>query len=359
MYDPRVSQEAAPAPLTIVHVGNFPFGLKPGFQHGVAVKLSNGLIRNGHLVLNFSDRDIARARAPLGSRRLGILPANAALLGFCRHHRPDVLLLGHADVIRPATIAQVRADLPGLRVAQWNVDPLFEPDNLRRIAAKLDVVDATFVSTAGAPMAALRAGGRLVAFLPNPVDASIERGRCDLADSLPHDLFYACGHPSRPKRTICGQDWDMEAFIRALQARLPALRLCLGGLLGRPHLQGAAYQAALESSALGLNVSRRADHPLYSSDRLAQFAGNGLVVLMERATEYDAIFGDDAMAFFSSFDELVAQIARLTAEPARRRAIAAAGRARYFALFNERAVAARLLDILFGRRDQDAMPWTE
>ncbi len=350
-------QADARAPLTVVHVGNFPFGLKPAFQHGVAVKLSNGLIRNGHLVLNFSDRDVARARSLFGNRKLGRRPANAALLAFCRHHRPDVLLLGHADVIDAETVAAARDLLPGLRIAQWNVDPLFEPDNLRRLAGKQAVVDATFVSTAGAPMTALREGGRRVAFLPNPVDWSIERGRCDLADRLDHDLFYACGHPSRPPRRICGRDWDMEDFFRALLPRLPGVRPLLGGLLGQPHFIGAGYQAALESAVLGLNVSRRPDHYLYSSDRLAQLAGNGLVVLMERATGYGDIFSDDEMGFFTSLDELVALIARLVADPARRRAVAGAGRARYHALFSERAVAARLLDVLFGDADPDQMPW--
>jgi hypothetical protein len=345
------------APLTVVHVGNFPFGLRPGFQHGVAVKLSNGLIRNGHLVLNFSDRDVARARSLLGNRKLGRRPANRALLAFCRHHRPDVLLLGHADVIEAATVAAVRDAVPGLRVAQWNVDPLFEPDNLARIAGKQAAVDATFVSTAGPHMTALRAGGHRVAFLPNPVDLSIERGRCDLSDRLDHDLFYACGHPSRPLRWICGREWDMEEFIRGLLARLPGLRPLLGGLLGQPHFAGARYQGALESAALGLNVSRRADQYLYSSDRLAHLAGNGLVVLMERATGYGDIFSDDEMGFFASIDELVALIARLTADPVRRRAVATAGRARYHALFNERAVAARMIAVLFGEADPDGVPW--
>lgn len=347
----------ARAPLTVVHVGNFPFGLKPGFQHGVAVKLSNGLIRNGHLVLNFSDRDIARALSLLGNRKLGRRPANAALLAFCRHHRPNVLLLGHADVIAAETVAAVREMIPGIRIAQWNVDPLFEPDNIRRIAGKQAVVDATFVSTAGPHMAALRTGGHRVAFLPNPVDPSIERGRSDLADHLDHDLFYACGHPSRPLRLICGREWDMEAFFRTLLARLPGVRPLLGGLLGHPHFVGAGYQTALESAALGLNVSRRPDHYLYSSDRLGQLAGNGLVVLMERATGYGDIFSDDEMGFFASLDDLVALIERLVADPARRRAVAGAGRARYFALFNERAVAERLLGVLFGDIDQDNLPW--
>jgi hypothetical protein len=343
--------------LTIVHVGQFPFGLRAGFHHGVAVKLSNGLIRNGHLVLNFSDRDIARARSLLGNRKLGRRPANAALLAFCRHHRPDVLLLGHADVIAAETIAAVREALPAIRIAQWNVDPLFEPDNIRRIGGKLAVVDATFVSTAGAPMRALRAGGRRVAFMANPVDFSIERGRSDLADRLDHDLFYACGHPSRPLRTICGKDWDMDDFARALLARLPGLDPVLGGLLGRPHLTGGGYQAALESCVLGLNVSRRPDHFLYSSDRMAQLAGNGLVVLVERATGFGEVFSESEMGFFSTFDELAETIAALIADPTRRRAIAGAGRARYHALFNERAVAARLLDVLLDDADPDAEAW--
>jgi hypothetical protein len=120
---------------------------------------------------------------------------------------------------------------------------------------------------------------------------------------------------------------------------------------------GGAYQTALESCAIGLNISRRADHPLYSSDRMAQMAGNGLVVLMERATGFADFFSDDEMAFFSSLDELVAQIERLRADAPARQAMASAGRTRYHALFNEQAVAARLLDVLLDDADVDAEPW--
>ncbi len=343
-------------PLTIVHVSSFPFGLRPAFQHSVGVKLSNGLIRNGHLVLNFSDRDVARARSIFGSRRFGRRPANDALITFCRFHRPDVVLLGHADVIAPETLARLRDVLPGVRIAQYNVDPLFEPDNIGRLTSKFAVVDASFVTTAGPAMRALRKGGQLVAFMANPMDASIERGRCDLVDALPHDLFYACGNPGRPLRHVCGRDWNMDDFVAMLGARLPGLRLLLGGVGGRPHLTGAAYQSALETAAIGLNISRRPDSYLYSSDRIAQMIGNGQVVMMERATGYGDIFGDDEMVFFSTLDELVDQASRLATDHARRRAIATAGRARYHALFNEQAVAADLLNILLHDADPDRIP---
>ena len=288
----------------IVHASAFPVGAKGTFQHAVGIKLSNGLVRNGHFVLNFSDRELARALSFLGHRKFGRRKANEVFRAFCQQHQPDVLLLGHADSLSAETIAAVRADLPRLRVLQWNVDPVFEPDNMRRIASKLGVVDATLVSTAGEALSPLRRPGRALGFLPNPVDLSIERGTNHLKRALEYDLFYVCGHPSRPLRNVCGQDWDMERLVQRLLNEVPGLRPRLGGLLGHGRLSGAAFQQALESSAIGLNISRRGDYFLYSSDRLAQTAGNGQAVVIERATGYDKLFTPDQMGFFSSIEEL-------------------------------------------------------
>ena len=179
-------------------MGVFPFGhLRPGFQHSVSVKLSNGLIRAGHLVLNFSDRDVARALSWFGSRKLGQpwYLANAALAAFCEHH----LTRFGCCWVTPTSSCRIRSRRyapPCLGCASHNGTSIrcFEPDNIRRLNNKFGVVDATFVSTSGPAMRALRTGGHKVAFLPNPMDVSIERGkRCDLmADRLEHDLFYAC-----------------------------------------------------------------------------------------------------------------------------------------------------------------------
>jgi hypothetical protein len=340
----------------IVHAASFSIGAKGGNQHNTAIKLSNGLIRNGHLVLNFSERDVARAGTLLGHRRFGRAIANRALLDFCRHHQPDLLLLGHSDMIEPATVTEARNMVPGIRIAQWYIDALFVPENVRRIEAKLAVVDATLVSTGSAALVPLRSGGRRVGFLPNPVDLSIERGENHLRPDLPFDLFYAC---HEPRRIVCGKEWEMGAFMAALAAELPGLRMLVAGLDGRPRLNGAPYQKALEAAALGLNISVRADWPLYSSDRLAQMIGNGMAILIERATGYDALFGDDEMLFFSSLEELAAKIGGMIADPVRRQAVAAAGRAKYLRLFNERTVARYLLDFAFDHVDAAAYGWPE
>ncbi|QUD87211.1 glycosyltransferase family protein [Phenylobacterium montanum] len=342
----------------ILHVGNFSLKAKGAFQHSVEHKLSNGLIRNGHQVVNFSDRDAARAGSVLGRSKFGGRgAANKSLRSLCRHMGPDVVLFGQADVIAAETIAAIRQDSPSIRILQWNVDPMFETNNVARLLSKTEVVHATLVSTAGEALALLKRPGMLLGFLPNPVDFSIERGRCHEVEHLPYDLFYACGNPSQPLREVAGIDWDMNEYMARLLAKLPDARVLAPGIAGAPHLAGAAYQAGLEQAALGLNISRRDDNFLYSSDRLAHMCGNGQAILIARTVGYDTLFSDEEMVFFDGMDDLAEKIAALIAEPRRRMTLAAAGRARYHALFNEQRVAKYVLEVALGDIDPADYPW--
>ncbi len=339
--------------MKIVHVGQFHL-LRPkgAYVHSVAPKLSNGFIRNGHRVFDFSDRDMARASSVFSTSRLGRGAANKLLRVLCGEIGPDLLVLGHADVIMPATIAAIKRDHPALRVLQWNVDPLFEADNLARVASKLDVVDATLVSTAGESLQTLARPGKVVGFLPNPVDFSVETGKSHELYHLPYDLFCAAG-PSN-QRCIGGENLTVDALIGRIIHEIPTIKTRLGMLQGQPHLKGRAYQEALGQSAIGINVSRRNDALLYSSDRLAHLVGNGLAALVDRATGYDRLFTDQQLVFFSSIEHMILQLRNLINEPSRRAAIAAQGRARYHELFNERKVAQYMVEAAFGEvRPQD------
>jgi hypothetical protein len=343
--------------MRILHVGNFGSRAKGAFLHSVAPKLSRGLVRAGHAVVDFADRDAARAGNIFGARKFGIAAANRALVRLAADMRPDLLLLGHADTISAETVAGLRRALPALRVLQWNVDPMFEPDNIARLRGKLEVVDATLVSTAGEALAPLRRPGMRLGFLPNPVDFSIESARADLAADLPFDLFYACGHPRSPPRHLFGRDWDMDDFFRQLRGLVPGMRAFVAGIEGQKTIAGGPYQDALGRCAAGLNASRRQESWLYSSDRLAHMAGNGLAVLMARGNGYDTLFGDGQMLFFDTMEALAAQIRRVMADGPWRQAVAAAGRARYHALFNETLVARYVVDVAFDSHDPTRYEW--
>ncbi len=342
--------------MKIIHVGQFHLlKAKGAYIHSVAPKLSNGMIRNGHRVFDFSDRDMARAGGLWQARKLGVGHANRLLAAWCADIRPDLLVLGHADVILPATIAAIRREHPGLRVVQWSVDSLFEPDNVARINAKREVVDATLVSSHGPLLEGLKLPGKITGFMPSPVDASVETGASHERFDLAYDLFCAAGPSYR--RRIGRETVTADELLSRVKQAIPKIRCCLGMIHGAPHLKGHAYQDALAESAIGINLSRRNDVPLYSSDRLAHLAGNGLAVLIDRANGYDALFGDDEFCFFATIGEMIEKLRWLIGNPAERAAIATAGRARYLALFNERVVAKYLVDAAFGAVDPADYEW--
>ena len=340
----------------IVHASNFSRKAKGAFQHSIEHKITNGLIRNGHAVATFSDRDVARAGTLLGHRAFGGRAANRAFLAFCRSVEPELILLGHANTLTAATIATLRNDLPGVRVLQYNVDPLFEAQNVAAIHSKLDVVDATLITSAGEALQPFYRPGKFLGFMPNPVDFSIERGRNHERRDLPYDLFYACGNENDP-RFLCGRDWTSAELIAEIAREAPALRILAPGVNGQPQLAGGAYQRALESAAIGLNVSKRNDILLYSSDRIAQLVGNGMATLVDRATGYEQLLAEGEFVYFSTIAELVEKLQRLAGDPTYRQNVASAGRARYHALCNETVVGKYIVDVAFGRPDEKAAPW--
>lgn len=174
--------------LRIIHVANFGFKASKVYLHGTATKLSNGWVRAGHHVINFSDRDIARWRSPFGYKPKGRAEANRLLVKLCKDTSPDVIAFGHADIIEQDTLCKIRESHPAVRLLQWNVDwwvPLahaLEKDrtaanNRQRILSKRDFLDATFISTAGAALQEIDTQNHIAAFLPNPIDPSLERSR--------------------------------------------------------------------------------------------------------------------------------------------------------------------------------------
>lgn len=342
--------------MKIVNVGNFDFknGLRTFFH--TSRKLSHGLIRLGHSVYEFSDRDLARQAAFFGIRKLGVAGANRALLDVCRNVRPDLLLLGHADVIRPETLGAARRMLPDLRIAQWNYDALYVADNIRRISAKLDMVDATFVSTAGETAAApLVRPGKIVCYLPNPVDSSIETGRSFARAEHAHDLFFGMRNPKNHRR------WDGawitgEELAARLRTALPGFRLRLPGLDGPP-VYGMEYLDAMEASLMGLSLSQESDQPLYASDRMAHLTANGVLTFVDRAAGFQALYREDELAFYGTVDELFDKLRHFHRNPGEARAQAERGWRRTHALFDGRRVAQYLLEQVFRRPLSEEYGW--
>lgn len=307
-----------------------------GFYYSFNRRLINGFIRGGHFVYPYSDRDTADYA--LGLRPLGRKLANHRLLEVARELQPDLMVLLLSYLITPETVRRVRAAVPGMRVAAVCIDDIAHERPASQFRYLLQDADAGFATTGGATLRGF-AGRVPVAFIPNPVDLSIDTGQSFAERDHRFDLFFACHQPPEDPR------WR---FIAALQGKLPAAtRTGLFGNKNGEALRGGAYVDALSRVKIGLNLNRR-DGDLYASDRMGQYLGNGLLLATRRASGYDAVFNDGEMLFFDDASDLAEQIARVLGPGEPWRDMARAGRDKAIATMNETLVAKFICDFTFG-----------
>ncbi len=307
-----------------------------GFYYAFHRRIMNGLIRNGHFVYPYSDRDTADYA--LGVRRIGKWMANQRLIEIAAEMKPAFVILLQSHLIEPDSLQQLRDAVPEVKIAAISIDDIQHQTPADQFAHLLQGADFGFATTGGETLRRF-SSDKTVAYIPNPVDLSIDTETAHTSAVHDYDLIFA-GHqpPSDPR-------WGL---IDQLMARLPVETRC--GLFGKrqaKQLSGYAYIQALGVSKIGLNLNRR-DGDLYASDRMAQLLGNGLLLATNRASGYDAVFSEDEMLFFSSLEELADRVAWALSSGDDWRAMARAGQDKAIATMSETVVARFIVDLCFG-----------
>ena len=164
-------------PLRILHITNFNERLDGRLFFNTGRRINNGFIRLGHSVLGFSDRDILRYYKSYndftGSKSL-----NDKLKKTCYNYKPDLIVMGHSDLVNAQQLSELKDDYPDIKIAQWFLDPLNKngPDyvrNKQRILDKIEFTDANFITTDPRVLSFLPSNKKNF-FIPNPVDSSFE-----------------------------------------------------------------------------------------------------------------------------------------------------------------------------------------
>jgi hypothetical protein len=336
---------------------------EPGRRYySVERKLANGFLRNGHSVLFFSDRDVARAGTIFRSSRSGRSAANGKFAEAVRNYAPQAIIFAHASLISTEALADARGMAARPRLAQVCVDPLFRAVNVAFLSERAQVCDATFVTTGGAALKRFSTTNNVSAFIPNPVDPSIEDLRNFARDDLPVDVFFAAN---------AGGDRadDLRRATPRLMRAETGLACAFYGFDGAPGLYGAAYFERLGQARMGLNLNsdraETATRPapeeelyLYSSDRVAQLLGCGLLTLSFRTNKLMELFEDEReMAFADSPEAMRDAALRFKRDDAARKRIAEAGCRKAHTAYNERLVATFIEDTLFRRPHSHAYAW--
>ena len=95
---------------------------------------------------------------------------------------------------------------------------------------------------------------------------------------------------------------------------------------------------------MGLNLSRGEAIKYYSSDRITQIVGNGLVCLIDEKTNYKNFFNKNEMVFYNSVNDLSEKIIKISSDEKLRKKIARNSKLKYMKYFNSDLVSEYIID---------------
>ena len=345
--------------LRILHVTNFNERLDGRLFFNTGRRINNGFIRVGHSVLGFSDRDIVKYYKSIKDYN-GSITLNEKLKSTCFNYKPDMIVLGHSDLINAQQLGELKDDYPSVKIAQWFLDPLNVdgPDferNKKRILDKSDVIDSNFITTSPSVLKFLPKSTNNY-FIPNPVDSSFETlnnfdEKCNI------DVFFALSHGVHRGVLKRGKEDDRNYFLKELLQKSKNVKYDIYGLNNKQPIWADHYFKVISKAKMGLNLSRGKPIKYYSSDRIVQIVGNGLVTLIDERTQYSDFFTNKEMIFYKSLDDLSEKIIRIANDDKLRKSIGKSGKKKYFKFFNSTLVADFIINRTFNLNKSKKYFW--
>jgi len=330
--------------MRIIHVCNFNFNRSGDKFDGMDARIHHGLIENGHYVYPFPVQDISRQMTWTNSKRYGAKRANASLVETCRKLMPDLIMLGHSQLITRETLETIRKNQPHVKIAQWFCDWFYSKKSFQYefLFDRIDLLDSLFLTTAGKKMEMFVGRGCKVTFFPNPVLSTIERNKSFESEDHDYDLvFIGRDH----------KDQERRAALQEIDQKLGGkFKIGIFGSLGRPGIHGYEKERVLSRSKAGLNLTRLPE-PMkwYSSDRIASLMGNGLLTCTRAEADLHEIYGADSLVCYKDTQDLIEQLNDVL-ESGKWKEMAKLGWERNHELFNAKRVSAMMIDFIDGRR---------
>tara|TARA_B100000282_G_C31417800_1_gene347621 strand:+ start:9 stop:539 length:531 start_codon:yes stop_codon:yes gene_type:complete len=153
------------------------------------------------------------------------------------------------------------------------------------------------------------------------------------------DVFFALSHGVHRGVLKLGKKDDRSVFIMDLIKKTENVKFDVYGLNKVQPIWADHYFKTISNSKMGLNLSRGKPIKYYSSDRITQIIGNGLVTLIDEKTHYNDFFDRDEMVFYKNVEDLSEKIIKISKDEKLRKKIGKKGRDKYLKYFNSTLVA--------------------
>ena len=316
-------------------------------------KFTNGFTRNGHDVLEISDRDFVRQNRGFSFKNSSF-KFQEYLIETFKNYNPEFLFFGHTKNIKPETIEQFRAINKSLIISQWNEDPImpsldYSKTNISNISYYANLVDHNFITTDPQIFKKQNNNVENLHFFFVPVDRNIE---CfDVYKLNPmKDFFYAMSHGVNRAKLKKGKTDSRINFLNNLIKKIDGINYDFYGFENKEPIWGDNFYKALVNSKMGLNLSRGLPTKYYSSNRIASLMGNGLLTFIDKKTQMNDFFNNNEIIFYSCINDLSEKIKFYKKNEKSRVKIAKNGKKKYFKLFNELKTTKYIIDKSLGNK---------
>tara|TARA_A100001011_G_scaffold27365_1_gene26779 strand:+ start:299 stop:2422 length:2124 start_codon:yes stop_codon:yes gene_type:complete len=315
-------------------------------------KFTNGFVRNGHDVIEISDRDYIR-----NNKSFNLIPNKNNFQNFLidtfKNYNPDILFFGHTKNLEVSTLDKFRELNKNIIISHWNEDPVmpslhYSIQNVSNINTYSDVVDHNFITT-DPSVISNKINSKNLHFFFVPVDNNIER--FDVYNMRPKkDLFYAMSHGVNRAILKEGTEDDRINFLNKLVKKIPNIKYDFYGFSNKQPIWGNDFNNALVNSKMGLNLSRGKPTKYYSSNRIASIMGNGLLTFVDAKVQFSDFFSKNEIIFYSNINDLSDKIMFYSKNDKIRKKISKNGKKKYFKLFNETKITKYLIDVSIGNK---------
>ena len=99
-----------------------------------------------------------------------------------------------------------------------------------------------------------------------------------------------------------------ENFINKLIDITPNIKFDCYGLNGNQPIWSDDFLKSLSQNKIGINLSQGKSSNFYSSDRLSQLVGNGLLVMIDEKTKIGNFFKKDEIITYKNLSDLSEKI---------------------------------------------------
>ena len=342
--------------IKILHITNLNERFDGRLHYNTGKRINNGFVRLGHNVLTLSDRDTISQSRSLTDMS-GIKTLNKKIYNTVNNFRPDLIVLGHADNITKENIFKIKK-LYNPKICQWFLDPLMKngPDfirNKKRISNIDKIIDATFVTTHPSKIIF---NLKNAYYMPNPCDESFEILN-NYKTNPKKDLFFAMSHGVHRGVLKGGKYDDREFFLKKLKQKIPNIKFDIFGMDNVQPIWGEKFLNNLKNYKMALNLSRGKPIKYYSSDRIVQLVGNGLLTFLDEKTQLKEILSDKGVIYYKNINDLAKKILYFKKNNKKLKKISLVGKKEYFKKFNSNIIGKYIIDKSFNKKSFNKYYW--